>query len=144
LIADNIHVHPAAMKLLYAAKGPQKVILITDSVRSAGLPEGEYYIDDRKIFVKANAVRLADGTLAGSTLSMDRGLRNFMTATGEPLEVVWETSSLNAARSIQVSDRKGSLEVGKDADLVLVDDQINVYVTVAEGRIVYRSAAPNT
>jgi N-acetylglucosamine-6-phosphate deacetylase len=138
LIADNIHVHPAAMQLLYACKGQEHVILITDSVRSTGLPDGEYAIDERTVRVKDGVVRLPDGTLAGSTLTMDRALQNFMRATGQPLEAIWQTSSLNAARSIHLADRKGSLEVGKDADLVLVDEQINVHLTVAEGAIVYR------
>jgi N-acetylglucosamine-6-phosphate deacetylase len=140
LIADNIHVHPAAMQVLYAAKGPDRVVLITDAVRGAGLSEGEYQIDERTVVVKDGAVRLPDGTLAGSTLTLDVGLRNFMAATGEPLEEAWPMSSLNAARSLHISDRKGSLEVGKDADLVLVDDRINVHLTVADGRVVYRNS----
>jgi N-acetylglucosamine-6-phosphate deacetylase len=139
LIADNIHVHPAAMQILYAAKGKDKVVLITDAVRVAGLPEGQYQKDDdRVVVVKDGAVHLPDGTLSGSTLTMNRGLRNFMQATGEAVENVWQCSSLNAARSINISHRKGSLEVGKDADLVLVDDAINVHLTMAEGKIVYR------
>ncbi|MEO8611175.1 MAG: N-acetylglucosamine-6-phosphate deacetylase [Chloroflexota bacterium] len=139
LIADNIHVHPAAMQILFAAKGADRVVLITDAVRGAGLPEGEMKIDDRTVIIKDGAVRLLDGTLAGSTLTMDVGLRNFMAATGQPLEKIWQTSSLNAARSLQMSDHKGSLEVGKDADLVLVDDHINVHLTVAEGQVVYQT-----
>ncbi|MBC7872318.1 MAG: N-acetylglucosamine-6-phosphate deacetylase [Chitinophagaceae bacterium] len=139
LIADNIHVHPAAMQILYAAKGAHRLVLITDSVRTAGLPEGEYAIDDRSVFVKDGAVRLSDGTLAGSMLTMDVGVKNFMVATGQSLENIWQTTSLNAARSIGLAAHKGSLEVGKDADLVLVDDDVHVYMTVAEGRIVYRN-----
>jgi N-acetylglucosamine-6-phosphate deacetylase len=104
------------------------------------LPDGEYAIDERTVRVKDGVVRLPDGTLAGSTLTMDRALQNFMRATGQPLEAIWQTSSLNAARSIHLADRKGSLEVGKDADLVLVDEQINVHLTVAEGAIVYRKS----
>lgn len=138
LIADTIHVHPAVMRILYAAKGRDGVVLITDAVRCAGLPEGEYAIDERKVMVKDGAVRLPDGTLAGSNLTMEVALRNFMQATGEPLENVWQTSSLNAARAIHVADRKGSVEVGKDADLVLADDKLCIYMTMAEGRIVYR------
>jgi N-acetylglucosamine-6-phosphate deacetylase len=69
---------------------------------------------------------------------MNRALRNLMNATGQSLAILWPTSSLNAACAIHVSDRKGSLEVGKDADLILVDDDLNVHLTVAEGRIVYR------
>jgi len=95
-------------------------------------------MDKRRVVVRDGAVRLPDGTLAGSTLTLNRGLYNFMCATGQPLKAVWQTSSLNAARAIHLSDRKGSLEVGKDADLVLVDEQINVYVTIVDGQVVYR------
>jgi N-acetylglucosamine-6-phosphate deacetylase len=139
LIADNIHVHPAAMQILFAAKGADRVVLITDAVRGAGMTEGSYNIDDRTVIVKDGAVRLPDGTLAGSTLTMDRSLRNFLTATGQSLENVWQTSSLNAARSLHMADTRGSLEIGKMADFVLVDDEINVHLTVADGTIVYQS-----
>jgi N-acetylglucosamine-6-phosphate deacetylase len=139
LIADNIHVHPAAMQILFAAKGADRIVLITDAVRGAGLAEGSYSIDDRTVMVKDGAVRLPDGTLAGSTLTMDRSLRNFLAATGQPLEKVWQTSSLNAARSLHMADTRGSLEIGKMADFVLVDDEINVHLTVADGTIVYQS-----
>lgn len=138
LIADNIHVHPAIMKLLFAAKGPDKVILITDAIRGTGMPDGEYPVDDRAIIVKNGVARLADGTLAGSTVTMDRALANFMKATSESLADIWQVSSLNAARTIGVDDRKGSLDVQKDADLVLVDDAMNVEMTVVEGRVVYQ------
>lgn len=139
LIADNIHVHPVAMNVLYRAKGVEGVILITDAVRVAGLPDGEYTLDDRPVVVKDGAVRLPDGTLAGSTLTMERGLKNFIKATGESLDRVWPTSSLNAARAAHVADRKGSIEAGKDADLVLLNADLDVQLTMAEGRIIYRS-----
>ena len=140
LIADNIHIHPAVMQLIYLAKGVNGVILITDAIRGAGMPDGEYHLDDRTVTIKDGAVTLPNGTLAGSTLTMERALRNFIAATGEPLANIWRTSSLNAAQAIGVSARKGSLEVGKDADLVLVDEDINVELTVAEGQIVYRKS----
>lgn len=139
LIADNIHVHPVAMAILAKAKGYHGIILISDSVRGAGMPEGEYQIDERTIMIKDGAVRLPDGTLAGSVLTMDRALRNFMDATGWTLEHSWPSTSLNAARALGIDARKGSLEMAKDADFILVDDQIGVHLTVAEGRIVYRS-----
>lgn len=138
LIADNIHVHPAAMQILFAAKGPNRVILITDAVRGAGMGDTEYTIDNRTVRVRDGAIRLLDGTLAGSSLTLNKGLYNFMQATGQPLSAIWQTSSLNAVRALGLSARKGSLEVGKDADLVLVDDAINVFLTVVEGRVVYR------
>lgn len=139
LIADNIHVHPVAMDVLYRAKGADGVILITDAVRGAGMPDGEYPIDSRVTIVRDGAVRLPDGTLAGSCLTMERALANFLAATGRPLEELWRASSYNAARAVGAAARKGSLEVGKDADLVLVDEAINVQYTVVEGRIVYHA-----
>lgn len=141
LIADNIHIHPAVMDIIYRCKGADGLILVSDAIRGAGMPDGEYSIDERTITIRDGIVRLPDGTLAGSTLTMERALRNLLAATGEPLAALWQTSSLNAARAIGVSNRKGSLEVGKDADLVLVDDAINVEMTVAEGRVVYRQPA---
>ena len=137
LIADGIHVHPAAMRVLVQAKGVDRVILISDAIRGAGLPDGEYPIDTRVVHVRDGAVRLPDGTLAGSTLTMDRALGNLLAATGLPLSVAWPMSSLNAARAIGMSARKGSLEAGKDADLVLLEPDATVRLTVAEGKIVF-------
>jgi N-acetylglucosamine-6-phosphate deacetylase len=141
LIADNIHVHPAAMDVLWRIKGEDHLILISDAVRAAGMPDGAYPVDERTIYVKDGAARLVDGTLAGSILTLDAGLRNFLKATGEKLETVWQTTSLNAARAIHLSHRKGSLEVGKDADLVLLDDAITIAMTIVAGEIVYQREA---
>jgi N-acetylglucosamine-6-phosphate deacetylase len=139
LIADNIHVHPAVMKLVWLAKGADGVILITDAIRGAGMPDGDYPIDDRMIFIRRGVARLPDGTLAGSTLAFDSAVANFMNATGEPLERIWQTSSLNAARAVGISHLVGSIEVGKRADLILVDEAVKVYMTMVGGKIVYRS-----
>ena len=138
LIADNIHVHPAVQKILVDVKTPSGVILITDAIRAAGLPEGEYMLDERPVNIRQGAVRLADGTLAGSILTMECALQNLCSATGRSLDELWVTSSLNAARAIGVSSRKGSLEVGKDADLVLLDGSFQVHLTVAQGEIVFQ------
>jgi N-acetylglucosamine-6-phosphate deacetylase len=137
LIADNIHVHPAAQKILVEVKGTSGVILVTDAIRAAGLPEGEYTLDERSIHIQNGAVRLPDGTLAGSVLTMERALQNICSATGRSLEEMWVTSSLNAARAIGVSAHNGSLEIGKDADLVLLDESFNVKLTVVKGAIVF-------
>ena len=142
LIADNIHVHPAVQKILLDVKTPSGVILITDAIRAAGLPEGEYMLDDRSVNIQDGAVRLQDGTLAGSILTMERALQNLCSATGRSLEELWVTSSLNAARAIGISSRKGSLEAGKDADLVLLDDSFQVHLAVAQGEIVYDDSTP--
>jgi N-acetylglucosamine-6-phosphate deacetylase len=139
LIADTIHVHPEAMKILVDVKQPSRVILVTDAIRGAGMPEGDYPIDERVVTIRDGAARLPDGTLAGSILTMDQALKNIVQASDRPLEEAWPMSSLNAARAIGVSARKGSLEAGKDADLVLLDEAFQVMLTVAEGEVVFES-----
>ncbi len=137
LIADNIHVHPAAQKILVDVKGVSGVILVTDAIRAAGLRDGEYMLDQRSVRVQDGAVRLADGTLAGSVLTMECALQNVCSATGRSLAETWVMSSLNAARAIGVSSQRGSLEVGKYADLVVLDESFNVHLTVVQGEIVF-------
>jgi N-acetylglucosamine-6-phosphate deacetylase len=137
LVADNIHVHPAAMRLLLQAKGPGGVVLITDAVRATGLPDGAYQVGDQPAVHMDGAIRLADGTLAGSVLTLDRALHNLQAATGRPLAELWATTSRNAARAIGIDAAKGSLEAGKDADLVLLDPDLRVVATVAEGVLVH-------
>src|SRR5215216_1901522 len=138
LIADNIHVHPAAQKILVDVKTPSGVILVTDAIRAAGLPDGDYMLDERSVHIENGAVRLPNGTLAGSVLTMERALKNVCSATERSLAEMWITSSLNAARAIGVSSRKGSLEVGKDADLVLLDEAFGVKLTVVQGEVVFK------
>jgi N-acetylglucosamine-6-phosphate deacetylase len=137
LIADNVHVHPAAMRLLVQAKGAEGVVLVSDAVRATGLPDGAYTVGDQPAFSMDGAIRLADGTLAGSVLTLDRALHNLQAATGRPLAELWPAASRNAAMAIGVDDAKGSLEPGKDADLVLLDPALRVVVTVAEGAVVH-------
>lgn len=138
LISDNIHVHPAAQKILIDAKGPCGVILVTDSIRGTGLPDGQYPIDNRVITIKDGNARLPDGTLAGSTLTMERGLKNAVAASGRDLREIWPMTSLNPALNLGVSAAKGSLAVGKDADIVLLSDDYEVELTMAEGKIIHR------
>lgn len=138
LIADGIHVHPMAMQLLWQMKGPEQVVLITDAIRAAGMPDGEYTIDERVMMVKDGACRLPDGTLAGSILTMESALRNFQAATGDPLETLWQTCSLNPARVIGMAHEIGSIERSKAADLVLLDDNLSVIWTMRAGQLIYR------
>ncbi|MDQ7024352.1 MAG: N-acetylglucosamine-6-phosphate deacetylase [Anaerolineae bacterium] len=137
LVADNVHVHPTAMNILWQAKGKDRLILITDSMMAAGMADGHYKLGDYAVTVAEGKVILANGTLAGSILTMNQAVLNFMRATGEPLDNIWQVMSLNAARAINIAHRKGSLEIGKDADLVLVDEELHVQLTVVDGNIVY-------
>jgi len=138
LICDLEHVHPAAIEILWRCKGVDRLILITDSVKIAGLPDGIYQFSHQEVEKKDGSVRIcADGTLAGTTLTMNAALRNLMSVTKLPVEALWRTASLNPARAISSDDRKGSIALGKDADLVLVDDKLNVRMTIVEGKIEY-------
>ena len=140
LIPDTIHVHPAMMNIIWKTKGHDKTILITDSIRASGLPDGEYPVDDRVMTVKDGACRIEDGTLAGSIVKMNDGVRHFMQAASEPFEQIWKTTSLNAARAVHLSDQTGSITIGKLADLVLIDEEITVSWTMAQGKLVYRAS----
>ena len=138
LICDLEHAHPAAIKILWRCKGVDRLILITDSVKIAGMPDGRYQFSHQEVEKKDGSVRIrADGSLAGTTLTMNAALRNLMSVTELPVETLWRTASLNPARAAGVDDVKGSIALGKDADLVLVDEKLDVHMTMVEGRIVY-------
>lgn len=137
LIVDGIHLHPATVRLVAKAKGFDRICLVTDAMSAAGLPDGEYSLGGLPVFVHDGVARLADGTLAGSTLTMDRAVRNFMEFTGCSLPQAVRTASLTPARLLGIADRKGSLEVGKDADLVVFDEELNIHYTIVGGEIVY-------
>ncbi|HDI11393.1 MAG TPA: N-acetylglucosamine-6-phosphate deacetylase [Candidatus Acetothermia bacterium] len=137
LICDGIHVHPAAVRLVARAKGVDRICLVTDAFSATGLPDGEYSLGGLPVFVRGGVARLPDGTLAGSTLTMDRAVKNFMEFTGCSLPEAVRCASLNPARLLGIDDRKGSLEVGKDADLVIFDEDLTVHYTILGGEVVY-------
>jgi N-acetylglucosamine-6-phosphate deacetylase len=137
MICDGIHLHPAAMQIIIRMKGIEKVALISDSIRANGIPDGVYDSIDTKITVKNNEVHLPDGTLAGSTLSLNRAVRNLVKMAGIDLPTAVRMASLNPARQIGLSKIKGSLEIGKDADIILFDEDINVKRTIIKGVTVY-------
>ncbi|MEW6181397.1 MAG: N-acetylglucosamine-6-phosphate deacetylase [Chloroflexota bacterium] len=139
LIADNIHVHPIVQRILYQLRGVEGIVLISDSTRVTGLPEGQYVLDNRPVQVKGSRVCLMDGTLAGSVLTLDQALHNFMNATGLPLEEAILSASLYPARLLGIAHQKGSLETGKDADLFLMDQTGKILFTIVEGKIVYHA-----
>lgn len=139
-IADTIHVHPAVLKLAIRAKGADGVILITDAIMGAGYPDGDYALGGQAVKVANGKATLFDGTLAGSVLTMDAALRNVLGILDVPLTEVWPMTSVNAARQLGLANRKGTLAIGYDADIVLLDDQNQVSLTIAEGKVVYKTA----
>ncbi len=137
LIADNIHVHPAAIKILARCKGIERTILITDAMRAAGLPAGDYDLGGQTVTVKEGMCQLADGTLAGSILTMERALANFIAATGLSLAEAWPVTSRTPAQSLGLAQQMGSIAPGYRADLVLLDAQLEVVATIVGSQIVY-------
>jgi N-acetylglucosamine-6-phosphate deacetylase len=138
LIADGVHLHPAVVDLAIRLKGPEKAVLITDAIRGAGMPDGEYELGGQAIVVREGAVRLADGTLAGSCLTLDTAVRNVLEFTDCDLAEAIQMATLTPARSIGIAHRKGSLEPGKEADVVLLDQALEVAATIVMGEVVYR------
>jgi N-acetylglucosamine-6-phosphate deacetylase len=137
LIADTIHVHPGAMKMLIRCLGTERVVLITDAIAAAGLADGEYGVVGQAVTVKDGQARLADGTLAGSTAKLNECVRNVNQKAGVPLLEAVKMASLNPARAMGFADRLGSLAVGKDASLTVIDEEANAYLTMVKGEIVY-------
>lgn len=125
LIADGVHVDPAAMRLLFAAKGVDRVLLVSDATAAAGMPDGTYRLGTFEVIVTGGVCRNTEGRLAGSTLTLDRGLRNVV-ALGVPFADAVRMLTLNPARLLGLEKKKGVLAPGADADLVLLDENLQV------------------
>lgn len=138
LIADGVHVHPKAMEVLYRSKGAEKITLVTDSLRAKGLPDGTYDLGGQDVSVKNGEARLPNGSLAGSTLKMHNGVKNMIEMLEVSIEEAVQMASTNPAKKLGVFDRKGSIEVGKDADLVVLNSNYEVLMTICRGKIAYK------
>ena len=141
VIADGVHIHPAVIRLLVeflAARGQlDRMCLITDAISATGMPDGIYQLGDQEIIARAGEVRLRDGTLAGSVLTMERAVQNTAAFAGlSPAEAV-RLATANPARTLGLASRKGELTLGADGDLVLLDDDLAVWATVRAGEVVF-------
>ena len=133
LICDTFHINPALFSLLSKIKG-DKLVMITDCLRAGGLEDGEYDLGGQTVVLKDNLCRLLDGTIAGSVLTLNKGILNMLRNTTLPVHTCVKMASLNPACALGVDKTKGSIEVGKDADLFLADDEFNTYGTFIGGR----------
>ena len=136
LIADTFHINPGLYSIIAKVKG-RTMVLITDCTRAGGMPDGEYDLGGQPIFLKGIECRLADGTIAGSVLKLNSAVKNVLDHTDLPVNEVFNMASLNAAAAIHVDDRLGSLEAGKDADIIIADENINIKRTIKKGRTIY-------
>lgn len=133
LIADTFHVNPGLYKLVAKAKG-DKLCLITDCMRAGGMADGDYTLGGQHVIKTGIQCLLEDGTIAGSVLKLNEAVRNLHKYTELSLPEVFACASLNPAKAVGESDRIGSLEVGKCADIILCDDDFNIITTIIDGK----------
>jgi N-acetylglucosamine-6-phosphate deacetylase len=142
VIADGIHLPVPLLKLVYKIKGPDRIALITDAMRAAGMPEGDSVLGNKdtglKVIVEDGVAKLPDrSSFAGSVATCDRLVRTMMTMAGVPLPEAVKMMTKNPATIMGVDDRKGALVEGLDADIAIFDEQINIQATIVNGRLVY-------
>ncbi len=138
IIADTFHINPGLYSIVEKVKG-NKMVLITDCTRAGGMPDGEYELGGQPIFLKGIECRLADGVIAGSVLKLNCAVKNVLDYTNLPANEVFNMASLNPAKAIRCDGRIGSLEEGKDADIIITDDNINIIRTIKKGKTVYEA-----
>jgi N-acetylglucosamine-6-phosphate deacetylase len=138
LIADTLHVHPAVMEFLLKLKGASGIILVSDSIKAGGMHEGEYEFADQKIYMKGKKAYLPDGTLAGSTLTLNMAVKNMVETAEAKITEAVRMASLNGIKVLNLENKKGIIAVGKDADLVILDSKYDVKMTILGGKVVYK------
>lgn len=138
LIADGIHVHPVTMKFLVKIKSVNGILLVSDAIPAATKPDGKYEFAGQEITIKDSKAFLADGTIAGSCLTLDRAVKTMVEQVEVPVTGAVRMATLNPARVLRKDDFKGIISVGKDADLVVMNRDLEVEMTILQGEIVYR------
>lgn len=133
LICDYVHNSPAAVELAIRAKGTDRIVMISDTGRMSGLGDGEYIIENRKRIVQGNVCKTEEGVIAGSVCPLFYGFRNLL-LSGYPLADVSRMASLNPAKSIGLAHRIGSIEAGKDADLLVLDAGYSLKAVFLDGK----------
>jgi len=138
MIADGIHLHPMVLKMLTQIKESEKLVLITDAMRATGFKEGTYDLGGQEVMVTQGQAKLKNGTLAGSVLTMDKAVKNLVTKVGISLLNAVQMASYNPAKCLGIDDKKGSLELYKDADIVILNKNLETELTMVAGKVVYR------
>jgi N-acetylglucosamine-6-phosphate deacetylase len=137
IIADGVHVRGEMIDLSFRLKGKEGIVLVTDAMRAKCLGEGEYTLGGQAVTVRDGKATLTDGTLAGSILKMKDAALNMMSFTGCSLEAVIFMTAVNPAKELGIFDRKGSITVSKDADLVILNEQNDVMMTYCRGKLAF-------
>ena len=138
MICDTIHVSVPAIKLVIKNKPHDKYTLITDAMRAKGMPDGKSELGGQEVFVNNGEARLADGTLAGSVLKLNVAVKNLVEKAGVPFTDAIDFATYNPAKNIGVLNERGTIEVGKRADLTVLNSDFEVLYTLVNGKIVYK------
>ncbi len=136
VIADLVHLSPHTLRLVVDYAGPSRTVLVTDAISAAGLPDGEYTLGGLRVEVKGGVARLSSGVLAGSTLTMDRAVRNIV-SLGYKLEDAFRMASLTPAQSLGLRGM-GCLRPGCRADMVVLDKDLRIRGTFVKGELIYK------
>ena len=139
LIVDGHHVAPPVVALVNKAKGADRVILVTDATAAAGMPDGDYVLGEIKITVRDGIAQTPQGSLAGSTLALNRAVKNFQTFTGADICQAVKTVTSNPARLLGIDDKKGRIEPDMDGDITVFDEGLNIAATIVAGKCVWKS-----
>ena len=139
VITDGVHIHPAILRFAYEKLGPARAIPITDGMQAIGLGDGMFIYNGVEYESKAGAARYKDGTLIGTALGLSQMLKKFIEFTDCPLETAIRMVTRNPAVLLGLENTKGSITVGKDADLILLEDDLSVHTTIVAGKIVFRN-----
>ncbi len=135
LITDGVHIHPAMVRATFQLFGADRVVLVSDTMRAAGMADGEYTLGGQAVTKKGNVAALADGTLAGSVTDLMDCMRTAV-SFGIPLADAVRAAAVNSARAIGIFSRYGSLDAGKQANVVLLDRELNLKAVIFKGKIV--------
>ncbi|MCR5591714.1 MAG: N-acetylglucosamine-6-phosphate deacetylase [Lachnospiraceae bacterium] len=125
LIGDGIHIHPAVVRATFSMFGPERIVLISDSMEATGMPDGTYALGGQDVYKKGNLATLSDGTIAGSATNLFDCMKSVI-AMGIPAEDAIRCATINPAQSVGIDEVAGSLETGKSADILVCDEQLNL------------------
>ena len=134
LICDGFHIHPATLRIAFREMGEDGTVIISDSMKAAGCPDGDYDLGGQPVYVRDGKALLADGTIAASTSNVYKELKNVI-SFGIPEKQAVKSATINPAKAIRVDDKTGSIEEGKLADILVVDKDYNIKLVIVKGEI---------
>ena len=134
LICDGLHIHPATLRIAFREMGEDGTVIISDSMKAAGCPDGDYDLGGQPVYVRDGKALLADGTIAASTSNVYKELKNVI-SFGIPEKQAVKSATINPAKAIRVDDKTGSIEEGKLADILVVDKDYNIKLVIVKGEI---------